>query len=317
MNPTESLPQDAPAEEGWITLSSTHLVPWVLLASGFLSALVFAILPYGFPARFLLGWGFTLVHWTLGVLAFAAALQARGERPTGALPLAAFGLATAALGLRICSSLALQLAPRIGVASYTLWNALHPAYTILGLAALVLLLTGRREGGGGRFDGAVAALALAAGAGWLGLPVLAIGAMAHHPLLAAQWQALRNPGAALDGSWFDGLDEEQRQGNLGACSLTLALTSLALAGRLFLAGTRGHQPDATLAWGLAETAAVLLGALLLGIHVVRAARRTGYRRGRGPAVAAILLSGLPLLLLLAVALFLVLILTDVIPFRLF
>lgn len=317
MTQAEPAPMDAQVDAGWIALAPVHLLPWLLLGLGFLNALVFAILPYGFQGRLLLGWGFTLVHWTLGLLAFLAALQARAERPPSTLQQVALGLAAAVLALRICTSLVLPFAVRLGMNSYPLWTTSHLAFTLLGLGALACLLAGRGAEAGGRLDGAVAALAMAGGAGWLALPVLAFGALRGHPLLAAQWQALREPKAAFDGDWFDGLDEGRRQGNLGACALALALAFLALAGRLSLASAHGHQPGANLGWGLADLTAALLASLLLGLHVVRSARRTGQRTGRGPALVAILLSGVPLFLLLAVAVFLALLLTGVIHFRLF
>jgi len=312
-----TVPRIPEAEEGWIALSSIHLVPWALLAAGFLNAAISAILPFGFQGRALVGWGFTLINWALGILALTAAFQARADRPPRTLRLAALGLATAALALRICTGLALPLTSRLGGDAYVVWTVSHLICALLGLGALVLLLAGREEDAGGRFDGAVAALALAGGAGWLGLLVLAIAAMGRHPLLAVQWQALREPGTALAGGWFDGQDEERRQGHLGACALALALAFLALAGRLALASSHGHQPGATVGWALADLAATLLAGLLLGIHGVRNARRTGHRAGRRMALAAILVASVPLLLLLAAAVFLALILTDVIPFRLF
>lgn len=304
-------------EAGWIALAPSHLLPWLLLASGLLGSLVFATLPYGFQGRFALSWGFTLLHWVLGALACAAALQPRPEASPGALRQTARGLALAGFGLRLGTSLALQFGSRMGLSAYSLWAVSQVVCTLLGLTALILLLVGRQEDAGARFDGAVAALAMAGGAAWLALPVLALGALRGHPLLAALWQALREPKAALEGAWFDGLDAELRQGNLGACALALALSFLGLAGRLLLAGAFGHQMNVNLGWGLTDLAATLLASLLLGLHVVLNARRTGQRTGRVPALVAILLSGLPLLLLLAAAVFLALILTDVIHFRWF
>src|SRR5512145_3441811 len=162
-------PEIPETEEGWIALSSIHLVPWALLAAGFLNATVSAILPFGFQGRALVGWGFSLVHWALGTLAFTTALQARADRPPRTLRLTAFGLAAAALAMRICTGLALPLTSRMGGDAYVLWTVSHLSCTLLGLGALVLLLAGRDEDAGGRFDGAVAGLALAGGAGWLGL----------------------------------------------------------------------------------------------------------------------------------------------------
>ena len=317
MSPFETVSQDAqdPMKEGWIALAPVHLFPWILLLTGFLQDLIFALLPYEFHARIFVGWGFTLLRWVFGGLAVSVAFQARSQKHPGSLRQAALGLATAVLGLRICMALASQFAFRMGMHFYTVWMVLQGLFTLMGLGALILLLVGRDEDAGGRFDAAVAGLLFAGGLGWIGLPVLAIASMKGHPLLAAQWQALRDPKTALECGWFDGLDDALRLKNLGACALTFAVAFLALIGGLFT--TFGHAGSLSIWWTSADIASAVLASLLLAIHVIRDSRRTGHRKGRGLAIAAILVAGLPLLLLLVGLVFLVLILTDVIHFRLF
>jgi len=85
------------------------------------------------------------------------------------------------------------------------------------------------------------------------------------------------------------------------------LIYLVVSGMASLRGT-------ALVWAITDLAAAYLGSLLLAFHVNRHARG---RKGRGPAIAALLINSLPLLVLLAAAIFLALILTDVIHFRVF
>lgn len=311
MHPTAPASETSP-EAGWIALASVHFFPWILLGIGFLQDIFYAVLPYSLRGVMLAGWGFTLLRWVLGGWAFSVAFR---EDARTSLQRTALGLAATVLGLRICWSLVSQLTFRTGMHSYPLMMSLHALFTILGLGALILLLSGSEEERGGRFEAAVAALVFAGGLGWIGLPVLAVAAMKGHPLLAAQWQALRNPKEVLEGGWFDDQDEGLRLRNLGACSLTMAAAFLALIGRLALNVTHGRAVDSW--WPAADLASALLASLLLAIHVLRAFRRTGHRQGRGLAIAALVVAGLPSLLLLAGIVILVLILTDVIHFRLF
>lgn len=321
MHSSGTVSQDGqdPQQDGWIPLAPVHLAFWILLIADLLQGSLYAFLPHGFHTRMFAGWGFALLHWVLGGLAIGAALQERSLITPSPLRRAAFGLAAALLGLRICTSLASQFAFRAGVQLSAVWMIAHASFTVVGLGALILLLLGRDQDRGGRFDAAVAALVLAGGLGWIGLPVLAIAAGKGHPLLAAQWQALRNPKEALAGGWFDGLDEGLRLGNLGACSLALAVAFLALAGHLLFSATLGSMGSlgSRSGWAFADILAALLASLLLAVHVLRAARRTGHREGLGAAITTLLIAGIPGLLLLAVSVFVVLILTDVIPFHLF
>jgi len=321
MNASGTVSQDVqdPLQDGWIPLAPVHLAFWLLLIADLLQGSLHAFLPYGFHTRMIAGWGFALLHWVLGGLAMGTALQERSRITPSLLRRAAFGLAAALLGLRICTSLASQFAFGTGAYASAAWTIAHGLFTVMGFVALLLLLLGRDQDGGGRFDAAVAALVLAGGLGWIGLPVLAIAAMKGHPLLAAQWQALRNPKEALAGGWFDGLDEGLRLGNLGACSLALAVAFLALVGHLLFSATHGAMGSlgSRSGWAFADILATLLASLLLAIHVLRAARRTGHREGRGAAIATLLIAGLLGLFLLAVIVFVVLILTDLIPFHLF
>lgn len=299
-------------EAGWIALAPPHFFPWILLGIGFLQDIFYAVLPYSLRGVALAGWGFTLLRWVLGGWAFGVAFR---EDARTSLQRTALGLAAGVLGLRICWSLASQFTFRMGVHSYPLMMSLHALFTILGLGALILLLSRSEEERGGRFEAGVAALVLAGGLGWIGLPVLAVAALKGHPLLAAQWQALRGPREAMEGGWFDGQDEGSRLRNLGACSLAMAAAFLALIGRLALQAAHGRT--AGFWWPATDLASALLASLLLATHVLRASRRTGHKQGRGLAIAALVVAGLPALFLLAGIVFLALVLTDVIHLRLF
>lgn len=306
-----------PTEDGWIALAPVHFFPWILLCVGFLQDLLWVVLPFQWQAAWMtLGWGFTLLHWALGGMAFLAAYQARGQAAQGSPRHMAFVLASVLLGSRVCLRLAWQFVPRGVMDTQSVWMISQGVFLVVGLGALILLFVQRGEEPGGRFDAAVAALALAGGLEWIGLPVLVIAAMRKHPLLAAQWQALRGPKAAIEGGWFDAQDEGLRLRNLGACALFLALAALFLVGHLVHLFTLGatRMGGITLAWALADIFTAYLGSLLLAFQVNRWARG---KKGRGAAIAALLIGGLPVLLLLVVAVFLVLILTDVIHFRLF
>lgn len=315
----EAISQNAlnPAEEGWIPLGPVHLFPWILFLAALLESLVFAFLPYTIHVRIFVGGGFTLLRWVLGGLAIAVALRERSRKTPGSLRGMAFGLAAAALGLRICLSIALQFASRMGMSVYPIMMGSHWLTAAMGFGALLLLVIGREEDAGGRFDAAVAALAIVSGLEWLGLPVLAIAAIRGHSLLTAQWQALRDPKTALEGGWFDGLDDVLRMNNLGACALLCAVAFLALLGRFFTSFGHAGAFSSTLWWASADIVAAVLASLILALHVIRHSRRTGHPKGRGLAVAAILVVGLPLLLAFVDLVLLVLILTDVIHFRLF
>ena len=313
---TDCLDVPNPLPAGWVALSPAHLFPWILLIAGFLQDGLYALLPYAFHTWWIVGWGFTLLRWALGGVALAVASQERSRILLGPLRQGALVLAAIVLGLRICMSLISQFAFRMGMPSPNLWLVLHVLFTVMGLGALILLLAERNQEAGGRFDAAVAALVFAGGLGWIGLPVLVVAALKGQPLLAAQWQALRNPKESADGGWFDGWDEGQRLRNLGSCALALATASLALVGRLILNATYGHMNalGSNFGWALADILSALLAGLLLGIYITRRARG---QQGRGPAIAALLITGLPLLFLLVVIVFVVLILTDVIHFHLF
>ncbi len=285
--------------------------------AGFLQSLLWAVLPFGWQAAWMcLGWGFTLLHWGLGGLALSVALQARAGVAPGSPRQVALVLASVLLGARICLRVVRQFAPEGAWNSPDAWRLSQGVLLLLGLGALILLFVRRDREPGGRFDAAVVALVFTGGLDWIGLPVLALAAMRKHPLLAAQWQALRGPKAAMEGAWFDGQDEGLRLRNLGACALFLAVASLLLAGHLVYLFTSGviRMDRITLGWALADIFAAHLGSLLLAFHVNRRARG---QKGRGAAIAALLIGGLPALLFLVVVVFLVLILTDVIHFRLF
>ncbi len=307
-----------PTEDGWIALAPVHFFPWILLGMSFLQDLLWAVLPFQWQATWMsIGWGFTLLHWGLGGMAVSVAYQTRPQAAQGSPRHVAFLLASVLLGAKICLRVAWQFAPRGVMDAQSVWMISQGAFLLMGLSALILLLFVQRgEEPGGRFDAAVTALVLAGGLEWIGLPVLAIAALRRHPLLAAQWQALRAPKAAMEGGWFDAQDEDLRLRNLGACSLLLAVAALfrvAHLVQLFISGI-ARTGGITLAWALADLFAAYLGSLILAFHVNRWARG---QKGRGAAIAALLIGGLPVLLLLVVAVFLVLILTDVIHIRLF
>jgi len=306
-----------PAADGWVALAPVHFFPWILLCAGFLQDLLWVILPFQWQAAWMtIGWGFTLFHWALGGMAVSVAYQARAQAAQGSPRYMAFILASVLLGARVCWRLSWQFVPRGMMDTQSVWMISQGVFLVMGLGALILLFVQRGEEPGGRFDAAVAALALVGGLEWIGLPVLVIAALRRHPLLAAQWQALRGLKAAMEGAWFDAQDEGLRLRNLGACSLFLAVAALfrvAHLVQLFISGI-ARTGGITLAWALVDLFAAYLGSLLLAFHVNRWARG---QRGRGAAIAALLIGGLPVLLLLVMAVFLVLILTDVIHFRLF
>lgn len=304
------------AQEGWIALAPIHLFPWIILGAGFLQDLVYALLPrFGGPVV-ALGWVFTLVIWGLGGFALAVALREEASLPERRW---AFGLAAGALGLQVAQALAWRILPDGFIPTMTLYWGFFFVRTFLCGGALVGLLRIRDGASGGPFDAAVAALAIAAGLDWLALPFLAFGVLAGHPLLVALLQALRQPSEALRSGWLDALDPELRFSRLGLGALVSALALMALIARLSLRLTTGyHSFQGPYAWWAgAELLAATLAALVLAFHVLRQARRSGVKRGRGLAIVALVITGLPLLLILAAAIILVLILTDVIPFRLF
>lgn len=303
-----------PTNEGWISLAPVHFFPWILLLVGFLEKLFYSLLPYEWHAWMVAGWGFTLLHWGVGGFAAAVAFQERSRTEPGSMRQAALILALILLGSRVCMGAASSFA--FSIQSQTTWMITQGAFSLMGLSALILLLTGRGADAGGRFDAAVAALIFASGLHWFSLPILAIAAMRKHPLLSAQWAALREPKTALAGGWFDSLDEDARLRDLGMCSLALALAFLALVGGMVLDISRSsfHFGGFRFWWAAVDLAAANFASLLLGIHVIRRGRG---RKGRGAAVVAILIDGLPLLLALVIAVFVALIITDVVHFRLF
>lgn len=306
-----------PTEDGWIALAPVHLFPWILLLASFLQSLLWVLLPFRWHGAWMFaGWGFTLLVWALGGVAISVAYQARGQVAQGSPRHLAFALASVLFGAKVALRLIWQIAPSGALNNPTAWTISQSAFLVMGLGALLLLFVRRDREPGGRFDAAVAALAFTAGLEWIGLPVLALAAMRRHPLLAAQWQALRSPSTAREGCWFDGEDEGLRLRNLGACALFLAVAALVLVGHLVQLFASGNlrMRGSILGWALADILAAYLGSLLLSVHVNRRARG---QKGRGAAIAALLIGGLPLLLLLVVGVVLVLILTDVIHFRLF
>lgn len=306
----------APVQEGWIALAPIHLFPWIILGAGFLQDLVYALLPrFGGPVA-ALGWAFTLVIWGLGGFALAVALREEAPLPERRWT---FGLTAGALGLQVAQALVSRILPDGFIPTMTLYWGLFFVRTFLCGGALVGLLRIRDGACGGPFDAAVAALAVAAGLDWLALPFLAIGALTGHPLLVVLLQALRQPSEAFRSGWLDAQDQELRFSRLGLGALASALVLLALIARLILRAATGYHSYQGLHawWAGAELLAATLAALVLAFHVLRQTRRSGVKRGRGLAVLALVTTGLPLLLLLAAAIILVLILTDVIPFRLF
>lgn len=316
---TESTTNDAPAgptQEGWIALAPVHLLPWVVFAAGFVQDLVYAVLPrFGGPVL-ALGWAFTLAIWVLGGFAIAVALREPAPLPARRWT---FGLAAGALGLLVAQALAWQILPDGFVPSMTFHWSFTFVRTFLCGGALVGLFRIRDGASGGPFDAAVATLAVAAGLDWLALPFLAVGVLVGHPLLVTLLQALRQPSEALRSGWLDALDLELRFSRLGLGALVSALALLALIARLILRSTTGYHSFEGLHawWAGAELLGGAIAALTLAFHVLRQTRRAGLRKGRGLAALALVFAGLPLLLLLAAAVFLVLILTDVIPIRLF
>lgn len=303
------------AQEGWIPLAPVHLFPWLILGTGFLQDLFYALVPrFEWPVM-AMGWAFTLVIWGLGAYAFSVGLR----EETSPERRWAFGLAAGALGLQVAQALAWRLLPGSLMPTLTFYWGFALVRTFLCGGALVGLLRLRDGASGGPFDAAVAALAVAAGLDWLALPFLAFGVLAGHPLLVTLLQALRQPGEAFRSGWLDALDLELRFARLGLGALVSALALLALIARLVLRLTTGyHSFQGFQAWWTgAELLAATLAALTLAFHVLRQTRRAGMKKGRGRAVLALVVTGLPLLVLVAAAVILVLILTDVIPFRLF
>lgn len=318
MNPLENAPPDIqdPTADGWIGLAPVHFFLWIVLFASLLHDLLWVVLPFRWHAWMFVGWGFTLLHWALGGLALGVAFQARAGVAPGSARRAAFALAAALLGAKIGLRLVREFAPRGTMNTQPFWMISQGIFVLMGLGVLILLFVRRGEEPGGRYDAAVAAVAFGGGLEWIGLPVLAIAAMRKHPLLAAQWQALRAPKAALEGGWFDAQDEGLRLRNLGACALLLAAAPPLLTGylvHLFMSGVM-RLGETTFWWALADIIAAYLGSLFLALHVNRRARG---QKGRGPAVIALLINALPLLLLLAAVVFLALVLTDTIHFRLF
>lgn len=304
----------SPAQEGWIPLAPVHLCPWLILGVGLLQDLAYAFLPrFGGPVA-ALGWAFTLLIWGLGGFAIAAALREEASLPERRW---AFGLAAGALGLQVAQALAWRILPESLMPTLTFYWGFALVRTVLCGAALVGLLRLRDGASGGPFDAAVTALALAGGLDWLALPFLAFGALAGHPLPVALLQALRQPSEALRSGWLDAQDQDLRFSRLGLGALVSALALLTLLARFFLRLNTGyHAFQGFQAWWTgAEFLAATLAALALAFHVLRQSRRAGVTKGRGLAILALVLTGLPLLL--AAAVFLVLILTDVIPLRLF
>jgi hypothetical protein len=303
-------------EDGWIALAPAHGLLWLLLLLEPVQALAFAFLPSRpLIAHQWVSWGFALLRWGLGGLAFAAALRGYSGERSGWCRTAAFGLGAASLVARVGVWILASVLFHGELRGLELYMAAHMALTLMGAGALVLLVVARDPEAGGAFDAAAAGLILAGGLSWFGLPVLAIAAMKGHPLLAAQVHALKDPRSALEGAWYDALDEGQRLRHLGAGALAFSLGFLMLLTLGLFVREMGLL--GRLGWVLAESLCTGFAGLVLAIHVIRSARRAGLRPGRGMAVAAIWISGLPLLLLVAAIVVLILLLTGVIRFRLF
>lgn len=318
MNPFGNPSSDNPfsAEDGWIALAPVHGFLGILLLSALLQDLVWMLLPVQWPGWRYASWAFTLLHWGLGGVALSVAYQALGQSAQGSPRRVGFVLASVLMAAKVVQHLAWKAAPGALLEWQAVWMISEGVLLAFGLATLIWVLSHRGDDPGGRFDAAIAIVALVGGFEWIGLLVLVLAAMRKHPLLAAQWQVLRSPRMAMESRWFDGRDEDLRLRHLGACALFLALAVLVLHGRLIYLVVSGMASlrGTALVWAITDLAAAYLGSLLLAFHVNRHARG---RKGRGPAIAALLINSLPLLVLLAAATFLALILTDVIHFRVF
>ncbi len=311
----DRMPQ-APSDEGWIALDPVHLFPWAILAVGLLRDLSFALLARFGGTGYVMSWGGALLVWGLGAYAVAAALGEHASHPTRRW---ALGLGGGLLALQVVESLAWRFIPSERSLTMELHGVLLAVRMLLAAGALIALLRVRDQDSGGPFDAAVTSLTFAAGLDWIGLPLLAMAALGGHPLLAALLQALRQPSEALRRGWFDAQDASLRFSRLGLGALLGSLAFLALIARLFTRLGWGYTASHGLYlwWTGIDLLAVVLATPLLAFHVLRQTRRLGLRKGRGLAVVSLLVSGLPLLLLLIAAVLLVLILTDVIPLRLF